>query len=186
MPVEALGHNAANEWPSRDSQPGEAAVDADNQSAPLRRERRGEDGQAQRQDCSGAEALNGAGNDQLGRVWGKRASGRRQREQRQAKVEDPPSAKPIAERGGGDDPGRERDAVGVDRPLQGREVGVQVALHPRQCRGHDERVEYDHEVGGRGEAEHPTQLGRGAVARIELFVIGALQQVPPRRADLRQ
>ena len=88
---------------------------------------------------------------------GERARGRGQREQRQADVEDPAPAEPVAERGGGDDAGGEGDAVGVDRPLQGREAGVQVALHARQRGDHDHRVEDHHEVRGRGQAEHPPQ-----------------------------
>lgn len=34
---------------------------------------------------------------------------------------------------------------------------MQVALHARQRRDHDDRVENDHEVAGRGKAENPAE-----------------------------
>ena len=77
-------------------------------------------------------ALNGARHDQLGGVRGEGARRRGEREQRQAEGEDPPAPEPITECCSGDDPGGERDAVGVDGPLQRGQIGVQVALHLRQ------------------------------------------------------
>jgi hypothetical protein len=182
VPVEPLGDHAADERTGRHGQPGQAAVDTDDQPPPLRGERGGEDRQAQRQDDGRAQALNRACHDQIGRVGSEGACCRGHREQQQAEIEDPPPPEPITEGCGGDDPGGKRDAVGIDRPLQGREVGVQVALHPRQRGDHDQRVEHHHEVRGRRKAQYPAQLRRGGRGR----GVGhrLLQQVPPRRAGL--
>jgi hypothetical protein len=76
-------------------------------------------------------------------------------EQDETEIEYPAAAEAVACRGRGDDACRERDVVGGQRPLQRREAGVQIPLHARQRGDHHHRVEYDHEVGGRGQAEHP-------------------------------
>jgi hypothetical protein len=57
--------------------------------------------------------------------------------------------------------GGEGDAVRVDGPLQGREAGVQIPLHPRQGGDHDQRVEHHHEVGDRGQGQHPARPDHG-------------------------
>ena len=86
--------------------------------------------------------------------------------------EDPASAEPVAERGGGDDARRERDAVGVHRPLQGHQPDVQIVLHPRQRRDHDQRVQHHHEVRRRGQPEESSRAGAGA-ARTCPYSFGA-------------
>jgi hypothetical protein len=148
VPVDRLGYRAADDRPERHGETGETAVDADDHPPLLGRERRGEDREAQRQHHGRAEPLHRAGGDQLGHVGGERARRRGEREQRQTTVEDEAAAEAVAEGGGGDDAGGEGDAVRVDRPLQRGDADMQVALHSRQRRYHDQRIENDHEVGG--------------------------------------
>ena len=118
VPVDALRDRAADDRAHRDGETREAAVDPDDHPAPLGRESRRQDREAQRQHDRAAEPLHRPGDDQLGQVRRQRARDRGDREQRQPDGEDLPPSEPVAERGGGDDPGGERDAVGVQRPLQ--------------------------------------------------------------------
>src|SRR6266496_1220792 len=65
------------------------------------------------------------------------------------------ATEPIAERGSGQEQHRERQRVGVDRPLQARERRVQV-LPDHRDRGRDhEVVERDHEQRDRADRERP-------------------------------
>jgi hypothetical protein len=75
LPAQALGNGTAGERAGRDGQPGQAAVDTDDQPAPLRGECGGEDRQAQRQDDCRTESLNRARRDQHGGVGSQRTCG---------------------------------------------------------------------------------------------------------------
>ena len=160
VPVDALGDRAADDRPHRDGQAGESAVDADDHPAPFGRESGRQDGEAAaggRSRRPGPARVRAA--ISVGDVRGERAGRRGHGEQGEADGEDPAAAEAVAEGGRGDDAGREGDVVRGERPLERRQAGVQVALHAGQRRGHDHRVENDHEVGGRGQAENPAKMG---------------------------
>ena len=125
--------------PNRDCETGEPAVDPDDHPAPLSRESGRQDGQTERQDDRAAEPLHRPGDDQVGRVRRQGAGDGSDGEQGEPAGEDLPPSEPVAERGGGDDASGEGDAVSVQRPLQGSKTDVQVALHARQRRDHDDR-----------------------------------------------
>ncbi len=160
MPVQALGDRAADQRATGDGQPGHAAPDADHGAAPLGREGRGQQGQAEGHDDGGADALDGAAGDQRPDVRGQRAGGRGHREHGQAQQVHAAPPDQVAERGGGDDAGPEGQHVGVDRPLQGPDVPAQVAVDGGQRGHHDQGVQCHHEVGHRGE-QHGQDPARG-------------------------
>jgi len=149
----------ADQRTDRDGQAGQPAVDADDRAAALGGVGGRQDRQAERQDGRAADALHGAGGDQHGHGGRQRAGGGGEGEQRDASGEDPAPAEPVAERGGGDDACGERDAVGVHRPLQGRQADMEVELHPRQRRYHHQGVQHHHEIGRRGQPENPAAAG---------------------------
>ncbi len=157
LPAEALRDHPSDEGTRGDGQSGQPAVDADDQAAALGRERRGQDGQAERHDGGRSEALHGPGRDEVREVRGQRAESRGDGEQQQPEVEDAAPPEPVTERRGRHDAGRERDAVGVDGPLQRGHRGLQVVLHVRQRADDDQGVEHYHEVGRRGQAQHPAE-----------------------------
>ena len=130
-------------------------------AAPRRfgREGVGEQGQGQRGDDRAADALQRPGGDE-------RAGGRRQRrggarggEERKADEEQPAAAEAVAERGARDEHDRERERVGVDRPLQRLQRGAEVRADRRQRDGDDEVVEHDHEERQRDDRERGAGAG---------------------------
>ena len=141
------------------------AIDADDQAPALGRERRGQDRQAERHDGGCSEALHRPGRDEVREVRGQRAESRGDGEQQQPEVEDGTSPEPVTERRGRYDAGRERDAVGVDGPLQRGHGGMQVVLHVGQRADDDQGVEHYHEVGRRRQAQHPAEPIAAACVR---------------------
>ena len=159
VPVQSLGDQATDQRADRDGQARQPAVDADDHAPALHGKRSRQDRQAERQDGRAAQALHGTGGDQRGRAGRQGTGGRGEGEQRQARDEDPAPPEAVGERGGGDDTRGERDAVGVHRPLQGRQPDVEVTLHPRQRRYYHQRVQHHHEVRGGREPEYPATPG---------------------------
>ena len=72
--------------------------------------------------------------------------------------EQPPAAEAVPEGRTGEEQHGERQRVGVDRPLEAADPGVQVLADHRQRRRHDEVVERDHEEGERGDRERPPHV----------------------------
>src|SRR5262249_25016900 len=126
VPVDSLRYGTAHEWSDGDGEAGEPAVDADDHPASLGGECRREDCEAEWQDDSSAEALQGAGSDQRRCVRCQGTGGRGEREQRQTDVEDTDATEAVAERRSRDDAGGERDPVRVDGPLQRGEADMQI------------------------------------------------------------
>jgi hypothetical protein len=94
-----------------------------------------------------------AGGDEQAEVGRDGAQQRAEGEQRQAALEDPPSAEPVGGRArqhqqAGDDQG-----VGVDRPLQAREGRVKRAMDRRQRDVDDRRVQPHDQQAQRADAE---------------------------------
>ena len=88
----------------------------------------------------------------------------------EAADEEPPAAEAVAEGGAGEQEHREGQRVGVDRPLEAGDAGVQVVADGGQRRGHDQVVERDHEQRDRGDDEGPDGArGRAAAGgRVEM------------------
>jgi hypothetical protein len=147
LPVESLRDHPSDEGTRGDGQSRQPAIDADNQAPALGRERGGQDRQAERHDGGCSEALHRPGRDEVREVRGQSAESRGDGEQQQPEVEDGASSEPVTERRGRYDAGRERDAVGVDGPLQRSHGGMQVVLHVGQRADDDQGVEHYHEVG---------------------------------------
>ena len=72
-----------------------------------------------------------------------------------AEQEHPAAAEDVAEPAAGDHQHRERQRVGVDRPLEPRQRRVQIALDRRQRDVHDSVVEHQHEQREAHRAERP-------------------------------
>ena len=171
------GDGAADQRAARDGQPGDAAPDADHGAAPLGRERAGQDGQAQRRDDRRAEALHRPRGDQHGRASAPaRRPPRRRVNSDQARDVHPAPAEPVAERGRGDDAGGERQAVGVDRPLQGGHAAAELAVDRGQRGDHHQRVQRHHEERDRGEPPSGPARERGRV-RQSLLVDQSLRAI---------
>ena len=60
------------------------------------------------------------------------------------------AAEAVTERGGGDDPGGERQPVGVHCPFQGGDAAADAVVNGWQRGDHDERVQRHHEERHRG------------------------------------
>ena len=91
-------------------------------------------------------------------------SGRGAGEHPQPGGEHPPTPGTVTEHRGGDQQHGKAEAVGVDRPFQPAERGVQVVADRPQCGGDDEHVERDHQRGDRGQGQRPA-LGRALAHR---------------------
>ena len=102
------------------------------------------------------------------------AGGRGEAEQHQPGGVRASPAEPVAERGGGDDPGGEGEGVGVDDPGQVARAAAEVGVDRGQGGDDDERVEGDQQVGARGQ-----QDGQPAV-RLGLAVAAVSARVGPR------
>ena len=92
-----------------------------------------------------------------------RARDARDGERHEAGDEDPPAAEAIAERAAEQQERGERDEVRVDRPLQTRDVGLQVAADRRQRDVDDRAVEERDARAEHGRGDHPA---RGRVSPI--------------------
>ena len=79
---------------------------------------RGEQGQHARRGERGADALEGAGDDELARGLGEAAEGGGDREDRQADLEGPQAAEDVAEAAAEEQQSAEGEGVGVEDPRQ--------------------------------------------------------------------
>ena len=160
LPGRALHDGPADQRADGDGQAADGAPGAQGQAAALRGHRRRQQREGQRDHDGGADALHGPGGHQ-GADAGRHGRGRRPGgEQAEADREQAPAAVPLAQRGPGEQQHGEGEGVGVHRPLQPFERGVQVIPDRRQRGGHHEVVERGHEQRGRGYGEGP----RGAVS----------------------
>ena len=91
------------------------------------------------------DALHSAGRDQQAGTRSQAAGQRRGREHGQAGQVDPPAAVQVGQRAQPHQQGGQGHRVAVDHPLQGRERGVQVNGHVRQCDVDDGHVHQQHE-----------------------------------------
>ena len=89
----------------------------------------------------------GAGGDQGVHARRERGRGGRSGEEREAEGEDAPAPEAVTERRAGEQQDGERQGVGVDRPLELLERGVEVSADHRKRGRDDEVVEHDHEQG---------------------------------------
>ena len=165
VPVETLGHPTADQRATGDGESGNASPESQDHATPLGREGARQDGKGKRGHHGGSQTLHGPCSDQRLRCRRQRARGRGHAEQRQASGEHPAAAEAVSERGGGDDARRERECVGVDRPLQGGQVSAEVALNRRQSSDDDQRVQRHHERRQRRERQRPNAHRSPTVVR---------------------
>ena len=118
MPVQSLGDRATDQRAAGDGETADATVDPHDCAAPLWRERRREDGQADGHHHRRTKTLNGARGNQQPGCRRQRAGRRRQREQPKADGEDPAPPETIAKRGRRDDPGRKGQRERIDGPFE--------------------------------------------------------------------
>ena len=126
--------------------------------AGVRRHDQGECGGGEQ---GGAEALDGAGGDQLGAVVGEPADQRGQREQPQAGEEDASSGQEVGDAATEQEASAGHHQVGGDQPLEVFAGEAEVPSDAGQCGVDDGDVEDDQDLGGQGDGE---QGPRGAVA----------------------
>ncbi len=103
----------------------------------------GDQGQGDGEHDRAADALQGAGEVEEGRVGRERAEQRGEREDPQPDREDAAAAEAVGERAGGEHERGERERVGVDHPLQVGEAAAEVLLDRRQRRVDDGDVEQE-------------------------------------------
>jgi hypothetical protein len=92
-----------------------------------------------------ADALDGAGDVEEGRIGRKTRSQRGDREDRQPGGEHAPAAEPVGEHAGGQHECGERQRVRVDHPLEVGEACAEVVADRRQRGVHHRDVEQQHE-----------------------------------------
>ena len=160
LPGPALDHGAADERPGRDAEAGDAAPDADRERTPRERHRPGEQGERERHDRRGAEALQCARGDELAGVGGEGGERRAQREHDDADEEERAPAEAVAEGDGHEDRARERERVRVHEPLQLFDGCPELLVQHGQGVRHHEVVERGHEHRQGGREEHEPQRAR--------------------------
>ena len=119
VPVERLDDDAAEQRPERDADAGDRRPQAERGRAALGREGGRQQRQRERHEQRGAEALDGACDDELREVVRERAGGRGGREDEQPDDEHAPPAVAVAERGAGQDEDGERRGCTRRRPTAG-------------------------------------------------------------------
>ena len=158
LPRDPFDDRAADQRSHRDRQAPDPAPGAEREPASFRRHGRGEDRQRERGHDRAADSLRRAGQVEREHAPGEGGRGGREREDAEADREHQPPAEPVAERRPGQEQHCERQRVGVHRPLELGQRGVQVLADDRQRRGHDEVVERDHEERDRGDRERPDRV----------------------------
>ena len=126
MPRDARDDGAADERAEGDREAADPAPRAEREAAPLGRDRGREDRQRERHHDRAAEALHGAGDVERADRRRERGRGGGDGEDREADREHPPAAEAVAERGAGEQQHGEGQRVGVDRPLEAADAGVEV------------------------------------------------------------
>ena len=157
LPRDPLDDGAADERADRDAEAADPAPDPERRAAPLGRERLGDQGQGERGDDRRAESLQGSRRDQRVDRGRQRRQGRGAGEDPDADPEHPLAAEPVAERGAGDQQHRERQRVGVDRPLERLDRAAEVRSDRRQRDADDEVVERRHEERRSRDRERPSR-----------------------------
>ena len=94
------------------------------------------------------------------------ATRRRGGEQGDAGHEDPPPSEPLAQGGGRQQQDGEGQGVGVDRPLEAGQAGVEVDPDHREGGRHHQVVEGGHEQGQPGDDHGPHGPGPGGTGRV--------------------
>jgi hypothetical protein len=150
LPGDPVHDGTADHRPERDAEAGDPAPEPDRHGAPGDRDRGGEQGERQRHDRGGADALDGAGGDQRGGAVGEGGPDRREREQRDPAEEGPAAPPAVAEGGGRDHQRGEGERVRVDHPLQVGQGGGELRAQHGQRGGDDQVVQGRHEHGQRG------------------------------------
>ena len=183
-PVEARGDRAARDRPGDQRKPGDAGENAERLAALLARIGGAQQRHRERHDQRGSRTLCGARRNQRGCAAGKRAGEGRRHEQEQPRGEHAPPPEPVAERGAGQEQHREGQIVGVDDPFQRFDRCAEIdADRPERGRDH-ERVERDHERGGRSQNQNP--LFRSAFACLAHAIVQpSCWPVPLRPGSMR-
>ena len=116
-----------------------------------------------RRDRSSRRALYEPCGEQGVHVGRETAHGRAQHEQPDPEDEHPATTPAVADPARDEEQGAEGQAVAGDQPLEGRAVGIQVALHRRQGDVHDEEVQDDEEGAGQQDRERSAPEGFSGV-----------------------
>ncbi len=155
LPADVLHEQPAEHRADRERHRRHARPRADRAPALLRRERVGDDRQRRRHHEARSDSLDGAEGDQPRVALREADHEARRAEHDDAEEECQPAPEQVAEAPAGDEQHRERQRVGVDRPLERGCRRVQAALDRRQRDVHDRVVEHDHEQREAHRAERP-------------------------------
>ena len=129
------------------------------------REHGHQQGEGGRRGERAADALDGAGGEQLAGLLGEAAGERGEGEQRDAGEEDPAAAEQVTGAGAEQQQAAEGQGVGVDDPGQAGRGEAEGGLDVGQRDVHDRRVEHDHQLAGQDEGEDEAGVAGGAAAR---------------------
>ena len=154
-PSEVLADEAADGGADDQGKSGHAAEDAERPGALFPGKGAGKHRHPDRHHQCGACALHEPRRDQPAGAAGQRTGHGGEREQGDARGEQPPSPETVAKRRAGQQQDRETQIIGVDRPLQRLDRCVEVGANGGKGRGHDQRVQRHHEGCQRGHAERP-------------------------------
>ena len=151
------------------------------------REGRRDDRERRRGDDRGADALDGARDDQHGVALGQAAEQRREREDGDADQEHATAAEEVGGAPAEQQEAAEGDGVGRQHPLQVLRREVEVGLDRRQRDVDDRDVEDGHEEGGadNGESLPATRVELGRGAHGLLLAVASRLLVKPRTVDDR-
>ena len=160
-PVEVAGQQPAGDQPDRRAGDRHARVHA-HRPVPLLALGEGDGDQRQRggRGQRAADALDDPGGEQPRLVGGEAAGQRGEREQGDARDEDPAPSEQVAHPPAEQQQAAEGERVGVDDPLQVRPGEVQRVLDVRQRDVDDGRVEHDHQLRGRDDHEREPEPPR--------------------------
>jgi len=161
LPRDSLHDGTADQRTGRDREPGDPRPGPQREAALLGREGRGEDGQRERGHDRATDPLDGTSCDQRLHRRGERCGRGGGGEEAEADDEHAPAAEAVAERRPGEQEDRERERVGVHRPLELLDRRAEVGADHRQGGRDDEVVEDDHEERDRGDHERPQGLRAG-------------------------
>ena len=172
-PADRVDEEAAERRPERGGDGGSGGPGADRAAAHGLREARRDDGEALRHQERRADPLNRARRDQEADARRHGTGERGGREDDDADDEDEPAAETVAETAADQDEAAEHQRIGVDHPLQRRELGTERTLHRRQRNRDDGAVDEGErrgeDRGGKDErlvdrSSLGTRLGRGGAA----------------------
>jgi hypothetical protein len=147
LPAEVLGEDAAEQDAGRAAGAGHGAPDAERPVA-LRAlgERRGDDGERGGGDQRGAQALEGAGDDEHDVVGRQAADERGDGEDPEPEHEQPAAAQEVGHAAAEQQEAAEDEGVGVDDPREVLAGELELAADGGQRDVHDGGVDHDHEL----------------------------------------